>query len=180
MIRISLTLSTNQSFNPSLHPSIHYPLINQSSIHSLVNQSINQPINQSIHQPRNVPTHFAGANEFSFHSNLQNWTESQRICESMNGRLAIIADEKKQKWIGKSVGPFDHWVGARCRKYSAFSSFFWITPNGTRLAFLQPQGLENYTTEVCDGEEAGMVFSSTGFEDETLDKLRPFICQYSR
>ena len=97
----------------------------------------------------------------------------------MNGRLAIIADSIKQEWIGKSVGPFDHWVGARCRKYFAFSSFFWIFPNGTRLPFLEPQGRENYT-EVCDGEEAGIVFSSTGFEDETLEKLRPFICQYSR
>ena len=117
---------------------------------------------------------------FSFHSNLLNWTEAQHFCESKNGHLAVIPDSTSQEIVKKAIAQFHHWVGARCRKYSAYSSFYWIFPNGSRLPFVEPQVGEVWWRgiETCDGREGGMAFSAKGFNDETLEKKKAFVCQY--
>ena len=95
----------------------------------------------------------------------------------MNEQLAILADIKDKDAIKEAIGPTPHWIGARCKRYLAYSTFYWSHANNTRQAFLERLRGE-FLMEICDAREAGIVFSSKGFSDEMLEKLHPFICQY--
>ena len=83
----------------------------------------------------------------------------------MNGQLAVVKTTENSDSIKKAIGPTAHWVGARCKRYPAYSSFFWVHSNGTKEGFLEPVHGESLMG-VCDAKEAGIVITSTGYEDE--------------